>query len=104
MSGRGEKAVSEIVMEQCSETGQIRSVFCHGTLSDGTAYETCELDLDGTTTTTTTSPDLVVGKLASGPLVPDKAHPWWTRAAFRDGSYLLTTGEGYDAWNRIVKP
>jgi hypothetical protein len=117
-SGRGDLAVSEVVMEQCSETGKILSVYSHGTLSDGTVYETRELDLNnGATTTpssfsslsTTADADLVVGRLASGPLVPNKANsphgePWWTRAAFRDGSYLLTAGEGYNVWNLIVKP
>jgi hypothetical protein len=114
-SGRGDQAVSEVVMEQCSKTGQILSVYCHGTLCDGTAYETRELDLNNGTTTNrssasaSTTVDLVVGRLASGPLVPDKANsphggPWWTRAAFRDGSYLLTAGEGFHVWNRIVKP
>jgi hypothetical protein len=114
-SGRGEQAVSEVVMEQCSETGQMLSVYCHGTLSDGTAYETLEYALNNDTTTMPSSSsssktaDLVVGRLASGPLVPDKANSphgesWWTRAAFRDGSYLLTAGEGFHVWNRIVKP
>jgi hypothetical protein len=116
-SGRGDLAVSEVVMEQCSETGKIISVYSHGTLCDGTVYETRELDLNNSTPSTPSSSTstidadagLVVGRLASGALVPDKAtsphgQPWWTRAAFRDGSYLLTAGEGFHVWNLIVKP
>jgi len=106
-SGRGDAAVSEVVIEQCSASGKTLSVVCHGTLCDGTEYETQELGLD--CGLSLDEKDLVVGTLAAGPLVPDEANspnggPWWTRAAFTDGSYLLTTGKGFHVWNRIVKP
>jgi hypothetical protein len=73
--------------------GKILSVYTHGTLADGTAYETRELDLDKTVQRQRhlrrrRRPQIWSWvRLASGPLVPDKTNsphgqPWWTRAAF----------------------
>jgi len=108
-SGRGQTAVSEVIMEQCCETGKLIDVHCHGRLSDGTEYETHSLDMDTKRNETSTDNVVTVGKLAPSTIAPDPGNsphggPWWTQAAFRDGSFLLSAGKGYQSWNRIVKP
>jgi len=114
-SGRGMVAVSEVLIEQCTETGKLLDVFCHGTLSDGTRYESTSLDFDQRyvavgNSTASLGDSLVVGAVTPRTVAPDLSESphhgpwWWTRSAFKDGSYLLTAGEGFRAWNRIVKP
>jgi hypothetical protein len=108
LSGRGPVAVSEVIIEQCSQSGKVLDAYCHGTLSDGTDYRTEGLEFDSAARGPQDSDDLVVGTLASGPLVPDEsesphAGPWWTRAVLSpDGSTLLTAGKGFEKWNRIL--
>jgi hypothetical protein len=105
LSGRGRRAVSEVLLTQDVDTGDIVRVICHGILSDGTMYETKPLpwrDFD------TSESHLGVGCLARRnshiPSEKDSPHKgrWWTRASFLDGSHLLTTGEAYDVWNYII--
>ena len=110
-SGRGSTAVCEVLMEQCTQTGEIVDIHYHGRLSDGTTYRAQSLDLLGSPSES----GLTVGGLASGPQVPlptesPNGNWWWTRALFSsDGSdnyfdsYLIATGEGFDVWNRVVK-
>ena len=100
-SARGPVAVSEVVIEQCIETGKTLSVYSHGLLSDGALYETRPYN--------EATGDLRVGKRAPDPLVrllPKSSHPgpWWTRAIFTDGSLMLSSGQGFDQWNNILKP
>lgn len=108
LSGRGNIATSEVlILQDCRESGKILNVQFHGTLSDGTEYDTCSLYLEQSSSSLHSH--LEVGTLASGPFVPDASKsphngPWWTRAAFLDGSYMLTAGEGFDVWNYVVKP
>lgn len=104
-SGRGEVAVSEVLMEQCVTTGAILEAYCHGRLSDGSTYTSEPLDFYRST-----RPDgvLQVGSLASGPGVPPKdgsphGGHWWTQAALTDGSFLLAAGQGFKFWTRRVK-
>jgi hypothetical protein len=96
-SGRGDFAVTEILIEQSKDTLKLVDTISHGTLSDGTQFETRGLFNDHKT-------DLLVGSIAVGELVPPSLEcgPWWTRAGFADGSYLLTSGKKFDCWNRIV--
>eukprot|EP00977_Amphora_coffeiformis_P000801 scaffold175_cov177-Amphora_coffeaeformis.AAC.3 len=104
LSGRGQRAVSEVLLTQNLQTGKIVMAICHGTLSDGSKYESKPL---AWTTSDDGNEQMEVGSVAEGPLVPDRSPhngPWWTRAAFADGSYLLAAGEGYNAWNCIIKP
>jgi hypothetical protein len=102
-SGRGMNAVSEVLIEQSAQTGDIVNVHWHGRLCDGTPYRTASLDFSHSEA----QPDstLLVGSRASGPGVPlrtdsPKAEVWWTRAAFMSkkdenvDSFLLSTCEG----------
>jgi hypothetical protein len=103
LSARGRHAVSEVLLTQCLETGQIEEAFCHGVLSDGSPYESKPLSWHETED----NEELVVGCLAQGgntPTEDESPHqgPWWTRAALQDGSHLLAAGSGYQAWNHIV--
>jgi hypothetical protein len=117
-SGRGMTAVSEVLIEQCTKSGRILDAYCHGTLSDGTKYRTQSLDFSDSESSSSSQKEkslsLVVGELASGSGVPaekDSPHgrPWWTRAAFVSDngedarSYLLTSGEGFESWNRLIE-
>lgn len=99
-SGRGMHAVCEVLIELCETTGRLMSVVLHGTLGDGTKYETKDLLCDDPGA-------LCVGSLAPDAYVPlyspHKDGRWWTRAAFVDGSYLLTAGESFHAWNCLVR-
>ena len=99
-SGRGDVAVTEVLIEQSKRTLRVVDMVSHGTLSDGTKFETHGLFQEQDPSA------LIVGQVATGPLVPPmvQTDPWWTRAAFTDGSFLLSTGQGYDSWNRIVQP
>ena len=101
LSGRGKRAVSEVLLTQNVKTGEIVEAICHGILSDGTEYETHPLPWRDEET----DQDPRVGCIAQGSRVPsDSPHngPWWTRAAFKDSSRLLVAGEAYDVWNLIV--
>lgn len=100
-SGRGDVAVSEILIEQCPTTGTVVRAFAHGVLSDGTEYETLPLAFGASLTQAEQ-----FGQLASGeaPASKDTPHgqPWWRRAVLTDGSLLLSSGQGYDATNCLL--
>ena len=49
VSGRGDVAVSEILLEQCIHTGSILDTTIHGVLSDGTSYESVNFQEDSDT-------------------------------------------------------
>ena len=124
-SGRGMKAVSEVILTMCKDTDNLYDVCCHGVLSDGSSYETKPLPLqqhemshsikEGMQTADSET-NLVVGELATAPLVPPSAPAssnhsnaqgsrprfWWIRAAFLDGSYMLTSGQDFERWNYRV--
>ena len=99
MSGRGDLAVSEVLVEQCRRTGDIISVELHGVLSDGSKYEMKNVMSDDR-----------VGQLmpAVSPVINEKTTlpiNWWVKAKLGDGhdeSFLLSSGEGYKVWNRIL--
>jgi hypothetical protein len=105
-SGRGMVAVSEVLIEQCTTTGRVLDVYTHGVISDGTEYESISLDMDGSRS----NDKLTVGKLAPPDLAAtctsekQETGPWWVKSAFKDGSYMLDTGNGFQKCNRIVKP
>lgn len=111
LSGRGKLAVSEVLLTQDVATGQITNAICHGVLSDGSTYETKPLEWRRPSSDETDNESSLfrVGTLAKeGPDVPSadaSPHkgPWWTRAAFVDGSYMLAAGKGFDSWNRRVR-
>ncbi|GKY93283.1 hypothetical protein MPSEU_000295800 [Mayamaea pseudoterrestris] len=99
-SGRGNTAVTEVLIEQSQRTSRVLDVFSHGVMSDGTSFETCGLYQD-------LPADFVVGTAAAGlhlpPQIGGDKSPWWTKAALKDGSFLMSTGKEYDCWNYALK-
>ena len=96
-SGRGNVAVSEVLIEQVTKTGDVMKVECHGTLSDGSTYDICHFPTN----------DDTVGQLARDELVPNKTpreRLWWVKAKFYEGSFLISSGEGFNVWNCVVEP
>jgi Calcineurin-like phosphoesterase len=104
-SGRGEVAVSEVLIEQDRETGAIRNCYCHGRLSDGSSYTSQNLD-----DLETNRGEPKVGTVAEGPLVPTMSSgsphndPWWTQSALTDGSVVLASGHNFNFWTCVAKP
>jgi hypothetical protein len=107
-SGRGLHAVSEVLIEECLSTGKLLEVSFHGTLCDGSPYEAEPLQL------TCGEDNAPYSRLPVGTMTPTSAVPianpstgersWWTRAALKDGSFLICTAEGFKTWNRIIHP
>lgn len=103
LSGRGIKAICEVVIswegDRCCHES-IPSVYCHGTLADGTMYKTPPLPMHLDNNTTSVGEQADLEKQQSSP----HTGPWWKRAVFEDGSYMLCAGEGHHFWNCIIKP
>lgn len=105
-SGRGHHAVSEVLIEQCAITGELLEVYFHGVLSDGSEYEAQPLPLAGTQLRKSGS-SLDVGTVTPACYTATRAScrrsdVWWTRAALKDGSFLVSRGEGFNVWNQIL--
>lgn len=106
ISGRGESAVSEVIIEQCSENGDIINVTTHGNLSDSSSYKAMNL--------------LDCAKYVGKPLQKDKMkiiggdnicsdllpnslrNKWWVKAKLTDGNYIVSVREGFKVWNAIA--
>jgi len=90
---------SEVLIKLNARTGEVMNVECHGTLSDGSSYDICHFSAD--------DDDDAVGTQARDDLVPVEAPRdklWWVKAKFDDGSYLVSSGEGFNVWNCLVRP
>uniref|UniRef100_A0A7S4S497 Uncharacterized protein n=1 Tax=Ditylum brightwellii TaxID=49249 RepID=A0A7S4S497_9STRA len=116
---------SEVLIRQCTRTGTILDVSCHGVLSDGSSYESVNLmeqskvpkinddddenqkeDLIVGTAIHPNDLSLHLNESSCKNIVDedDKDKLWWIKSEFKDGSYLLSKGKGYDVWNMIVPP
>ena len=102
VSGRGDAAVSEILLEQCRETGKIVGVFTHGVLSDGSSYESVNFQEES---------EGMIGKLVDrsklcfeGSVQDDSCDEvdWFVKSKFNDGTYLVSTSKGYEVYNSIA--
>ena len=105
-SGRGDVAVTEILMNQCVDTGHIVSTICHGVLSDGSSYETSNY-LEACSDTEEND----VGKLVDrskfvfeGSVQDDTIDEvdWWIKSKFLDGTFLVSSTKGYAVFNSIA--
>ena len=106
-SFRGEVAVTEVLMEQSiNDDCCISNMSCHGTLSDGTKYESVNFYSQNVT-------DPQIGQLVDD----DKLHfegndiqeesddklDWWVRSRFQNGDFLVTSAKGYSVFNSIAQ-
>jgi Calcineurin-like phosphoesterase len=96
-SGRGMRAVSEVLIEQCIQSGRVLDVKCTGALSDGTLYSTLGLMSEDAKH----SAEFQVGTESN--LDAPCGGKWWTQASLSDGSFLLAASKGFDYWSRIVR-
>ncbi len=103
LSGRGDVAISELLLEQCIKDGSICGIHCHGTMSDGSQYKSINyLEEPG---------QAMIGKLV------DREHlkfegsvqdvscdevEWFVKSKFTDSKYLVSTGKGYEVFNSIA--
>ena len=90
---------SEVLVEQCMESGAVLRVDLHGRLSNGVAYHVDDL--------TNNNHPLVVGtKLeTSRSTVLDHQKEWWVKTPLnrQRNTYLLNSTEGFRSWNCIAK-
>lgn len=107
VSGRGDVAVCEVLIEQNIDDGSISSTISHGILSDGRKYESMNLfDV-------TADPDAsLVGTrldrndfIFEGSVRDDSGEEmdWWIKNKLRDGQFLVSAGKGYNVFNSIAK-
>jgi hypothetical protein len=83
-----------VLIKQDSATGDVLNVECHGTLSDGSTYTSFPFG----------ESDDLVGRVASEELVLPRDRSCWVKAKLDDESYLVSSGEGFNVWNCVVKP
>ena len=114
LSGRGDVAVSEVLMEQCCDSGEILSLKSHGVLSDGSHYESVNF-MDSTNSDV----NAMIGKqvvkntelvFENGDTIPQndedgekEKRDWWVKSKLKDGSFFLSSGEGWNVYNSIAK-
>ena len=109
LSGRGDFAVSEILLEQSSTSDdRIAKVKVHGVLSDGTSYESYndieEEDNEGMNNligTPATCSNFVLSSSAQRLL--EDGIQWFVKSKFTNGSYLLSAAKGYEVFNTIAE-
>jgi len=99
LSGRGDVAVTEILIDQCAQGGVVGATY-HGNLSDGLEYKSnnfCNSHKDS----------FMVGKLVNRNLVIEGAEvenevdqiDWIVKAQLSDGSFLIQSGKGHHVFN-----
>ena len=104
ISFRGDAAVSEVLLKQCVDSGKICGVVSHGVLSDGTPYDSNNLyDSD--------EDNAMIGKVVDrkklvfeGSVQDDSNNEidWFVRSKLGDGSFLISSGRGYEVFNSIA--
>jgi hypothetical protein len=89
ISCRGDVAVSEVLIEQCNQSGKVTNLTCHGVLSDGTAYSSVNFLLEPR-----------IGKRFEQGTT--SRSDWWVKSIFTDDRILLSKGSGYSVVNSFV--
>jgi hypothetical protein len=101
VSGRGDVSVTEVLLEQNVDSGELISLHTHGTLSDGSSYRSVNVKGED-----------IVGTLVDrrklcfeGSIQEDSNDKidWFTKTHLSDGTYLVTTGRGYEVFNSIAR-
>lgn len=96
MSGRGELAVSELLIETHETAGIVQSISTHGILSNGMQYRSTNfLHEEAVGQPTEFTPD-------DSNDDPDSKGSWWTKCRTTDGMFLISHCRGYKVTNAIV--
>lgn len=117
VSGRGDVAVTELLLEQCLDSDRIISIKCHGVLSDGSPYETVNY-LQGSSaggscygvgkeenhigTLVDRSKFEFEGNVEENDVNNDGKVDWWVKTQFSNGKYLAYSTKGYEVFNSIA--
>jgi hypothetical protein len=101
VSGRGDVAVTEVLLEQDVDSGELISLRTHGTLSDGSRYQSINVkDEDIVGTLVDRSKLCFEGSIQED---SNDRIDWFTKTQLLDGTYLVTTGKGYEVFNSIAR-
>lgn len=112
-SFRGDVAVTEVLLEECLDTGRVESIKCHGALSDGTVYQSVNFMNDSNICTDDETCSSEVGKLVDknkfvfegatdDPNATSDEVKWWVKSKFEDGNYLLCASKGFEVINAFA--
>jgi hypothetical protein len=102
VSGRGDVAVSEVLLEQRTRNESICGITSHGIMSDGSSYESINFQEERGN---------MIGKLVDrdklsfeGIVQDDSCDEveWFVKSKFKDSTYLVSTGKGYEVFNSIA--
>jgi hypothetical protein len=103
VSGRGDFAVSEILLEQDCESLGISSIRVRGTLSDGSHHESINY-LEGDTNYIGKPVDRNIFSFEGS--IQDDSYDnvqWYVKSKLQEGNYLVSTGKGYEVYNSVAK-
>jgi len=101
VSGRGDVVVTEVLLEQDVDNGDLISILTHGTLSDGSSYHSVNVKSED-----------IVGTLVDrsklcfeGSIQEDSNDKidWFAKTLLKDKTYLVSTGKGYEVFNSIAR-
>jgi hypothetical protein len=102
VSGRGDVAVSEILLEQDCTSLAILAIRIRGRLSDGSQHESV---------THLGDIDSYIGRPVDrdifsfeGSIQDDTSDKvqWYVKSKLEEGNYLLSTGKGYEVYNSVA--
>lgn len=99
-SGRGDIAVVEVLLEQEENSGDLVNLVTHGVLSDGSKFRSASIISDPVVGTVVDRKKLSF----EGSIQDDSNHKvdWFTKTLLSDGTYLVSTGKGYEVFNSLA--
>lgn len=116
VSGRGDVAVSEVLLEQCISDGSIFGVSTHGILSDGSSYESINfledeegmigqpVDEERLSFVDGGNMDNIQISEQGNEMQAQSQSEWFVKMKMmHDSSYLVTKSEGYEVYNSIMR-
>lgn len=111
LSGRGEVAISEVIIEQNLETGVISKIFSHGVLSEGSSYQSKNLMqiegennwvgkvIDQDSFTIMQNEDEESLDKIYDLIKNENIEKWWVKSRLNDDTYIVSSGKFHDVWN-----
>jgi len=98
--GRGEAAVSEVIVQQNHEGGVV-SVLARGVLSDGSEYSSADLTENTLHDHIGRPLDPKALRLRGEKEAQDRR--WWVRCRLEDGRYVVSKAQGFDVLNALAE-